>query len=80
MLNFSHSLIFKRKIDIINIGNNVRKGEIMMSQQEKKELELRCRKFGLDCGYLMRAKTENVLSQFLAFRAHKTIHSLATKR
>jgi hypothetical protein len=51
-----------------------------MSQQEKKELELRCRKFGLDCDYLMRAKTENVRSHFLAFRAHKTIHGLATKR
>ena len=52
-----------------------------MSQQEKKETGIfRCRKFGLNCDHLMRAKTEKVLDHFLAFRAHKTIHRLGKKR
>jgi hypothetical protein len=52
----------------------------MMSEQERKEAELRCRKFGLNCDYLMRVEKEEVLDHFLTFRAHKTIHRLGKKR
>jgi hypothetical protein len=51
-----------------------------MSQEEKKELELRCREFGLNCDYLMSTKTKRKLDHFLTFRAHKTIHRLGKRR
>ncbi len=51
-----------------------------MNQQEEKELELRCKEFGLNCEYLMRAKKEKVCDHFATFRAHKTIHRLGKKR
>jgi len=51
-----------------------------MSQQEKKELELRCRKFGLNCEYLTLTKKEKELDHFLTFRAHKAIHRSAKRR
>jgi len=51
-----------------------------MSQQEKKELEARCREFGLNCEYLMRIKTEKELDYFFTLGAHKTLHKLAKKR
>jgi len=51
-----------------------------MSQQEEKELELRCKKFGLNCDYLMRAKKETVFDHLATYRAHKTIHKLGKKR
>ncbi len=51
-----------------------------MSQQEEKELELKCKKFDLNCDYLMRTKKEKVFDQFVTFRAHKTIHRLGKKR
>jgi len=51
-----------------------------MSQREEKELELRCKEFGLNCDYLMRAKKEKVLDHLVTFRAHKTIHRLGKKR
>jgi len=51
-----------------------------MNQQEEKELELRCKKFGLNCDYLMRAKKGKVFDHFVTFRAHKNIHRLGKKR
>lgn len=51
-----------------------------MNQQKEKELELRCKEFGLNCDYLMRAKKEKVFDHFATFRAHKTIHKLGRKR
>ena len=56
------------------------KGKMTMSQQEKKELEVRCRRFGLNCEYLMRTKTEKELGHFLTFRAHKAIHRSGKRR
>jgi hypothetical protein len=53
---------------------------MMMSQQEEKELELRSKKFGLNCDYLMRAKKEKVFDYLVTFRAHKAIHRLGKKR
>jgi hypothetical protein len=54
--------------------------EMTMSQQKEKELELRCKEFGLNCDYLMRAKKEKLFDQLATFRAHKTIHRLGKKR
>jgi hypothetical protein len=51
-----------------------------MSQQEKKELEARCRKFGLNCDYLIHTKTEKVFDHFFTLRAHRAIHRLGKKR
>jgi len=56
------------------------KEKMTMSQQEKKELEVRCRKFGLNCEYLMRTKTEKELDHLFTITAHKTLHKLAKKR
>ena len=52
----------------------------MMSEQERRDLELRCRKSGLNCDYLIRVKTEEAFDRFLTFRAHKSIHRLGKKR
>jgi len=56
------------------------KGKMTMSRQEKKEVEVGCRKFGLNCEYLMRTKTEKELDHFLTFRAHKAIHRSGKRR
>jgi hypothetical protein len=51
-----------------------------MIQQKEKELELRCKKFGLNCDYLMRAEKEKVFDHLATYRAHKTIHKLGKRR
>ena len=51
----------------------------MLSEQEEKEFELRCRKFGLNCIILVHVRTEEVRNYFPTFRAHKTIHRLGNK-
>ena len=51
-----------------------------MCEQEKNEIELRCKKFSLNCDYLMRTKAEKELDHFLTFRAHKAIHRSGKKR
>jgi len=51
-----------------------------MDQQKEEELDLRCKEFGLNCDYLMRAKKEKVFDHFVTFREHKAVHRLAKKR
>jgi hypothetical protein len=68
-------------VQMVQTGDKSREKEKMtMSQQEKKELEVRCRKFGLNCEYLMHTKTEKELDHLLTFRAHKAIHRSAKRR